>query len=186
MKGFILAMGILSFLFGAKAEEKRPVVPLLVDLGTFTCGTTRLGERPRLGDEFSSRFNADGVADLKKSGTELGTKDGVLDYAHIILSSFSGSFSKDGIKLSISTNTTPAEIIGRFGEPYWKEEDDEEIILFYEYSGGRIELQFEFPGKKNLGFVTLCRNGVLSDAAQRKAYGVTKEWPPREKADQVK
>ena len=186
MKGFILTMGLLSFLFGVKAEEKQPVAPIAVDLAAFTCGTTRLGERPRLGDEFTSRFNADGVADLKKSGVELGTKDGVLDYAFITLKSFSGSFTKGGTKLPISTNTTPAEIIGKFGEPYWKDEDDEEIILFYEYSAGRIELQFEFPGKKNLGFVTLCREGVLSNADDRKGYCITKEWPPREKADLAK
>jgi hypothetical protein len=51
------------------------------------------------------------------------------------------------------------------------------VILFYEYRAGAVELQFEFLDGKTLGFITLSSNGVLSEADQRKAYGVTQPWP---------
>ena len=66
-----------------------------------------------------------------------------------------------------------------FGQPYWVDQDLDEVILFYEYQDGDVELQFEFPGRVHLGFITLSAHGVLSNAEQRKAYKVTKPWPPR-------
>ena len=54
---------------------------------------------------------------------------------------------------------------------------DGEVILFYEYQQGTVELQFEFGAGRALSFITLAMHGVLSTEEQRKAYGVTKPWP---------
>lgn len=73
----------------------------------------------------------------------------------------------------------PEDVIQRFGEPYWRDEDGGEVILFYEYQDGEVELQFEFSNPTEISVITLARPGVLADAKQRAAYGVTKPWPPR-------
>jgi hypothetical protein len=175
----ILAMGLLSFLTGCKPKAQLPATGFQVDLGKFACGQTALGVKPGLGETYAGQFNSEGVANFGSSGVELGLKGEVLDYLFITMTNFAGTILKDGAKISVSTNTTPEQIIALFGEPYWKDVDDDESILFYEYQNGKVEVQFEFPDKRRLGFITMSRNGVLSDAKQRNAYRVTKEWPPK-------
>lgn len=158
-----------------------PEVPLSlqVDLAGFKCGQTTLGAQPDANEPFAGYFDSAGAAKFNNSGVELGTKQGVLDCVFITLGNFTGSFTRNGSKISISAQTTPEDIISKFGEPYWTDTADEEMILFYELQNGHVELQFEFPDRHQLGFITLCRDGVLSQPDQRKAYGVTKEWPPK-------
>lgn len=173
-------MGLMSILFGSKPSEVASLPPLKVDLATFHCGQTCVGSKVGATEPYAGRFDKDGVAKFDASGIELGTKDGVLDYAFITISDFQGVFLKKGAAISVSARTSPELITSLFGEPYWTDnKDDDETILFYEYQNGSIELQFEFPGKRSLSFITLSRNGVLSDSKQRKAYGVTKDWPPK-------
>jgi hypothetical protein len=174
-----LAMGLLSFLTGCKPKAQPPAPGFQVDLGRFACGQTMLGEGSSPDESYAGHFNSEGVASFASSGIELGIKDDALDYVFITLANFEGSILKDGPKISVSTNTTPEQIIALFGEPYWTDVDDDESILFYEYQNGKVEVQFEFPDKRQLGFITMSRNGVLSDAKQRNAYRVTKEWPPK-------
>jgi hypothetical protein len=174
------AMGIMSLLFGSKPAALPAELSLPVDLATFTCGRTVLGERPKPDEPYAKHFDRNGVANCEKSGVELGTENGVLDYAFITVRNFKGTLLKSGDEISLSPKTTIDEILPLFGEPYWKSTDDGETILFYEFKEGRIELQFEFPDKRHLGFITLVRDGVLSKADQRKAYGVKKDWPPKE------
>jgi hypothetical protein len=177
----LFVMGLLSFILGSKSGTNAADLtrPIDVDLGFFKCGRTVLGERPAADEPFSGHFDSSGVGNFEKSGIELGTKNGVLDYAFITLTNFKGNFLKSGERIQISTQTTPEEILSYLSAPYWKATDDDETILFYEFQQGKIELQFEFPNKHNLGFLTLSRDGVLSKPDQRKAYGVTKEWPPK-------
>jgi hypothetical protein len=172
-------MGLMNILFGAKPAASAAELSLQINLTAFACGQTVLGERPKPDEPYAKQFDTNGVANFEKSGIELGMKNGVLDYAFITVTNFKGSLLKSGAKTSLSSKTTVDEIVSLFGEPYWKSTDDDEAILFYEFREGRIELQFEFPDKRRLGFITLARDGVLSKAEQRKAYGVTKEWPPK-------
>lgn len=171
-------MGLLSTLFGSKPAMPEVPLSLQVDLGSFKYGHTALSARPDASELQAAYFDSDGVARFNNSGVELDAKQGVLSCVFITLANFSGSFARNGSKISISAKTTPEEIISMFGEPYWTDTADEEMILFYEFQNGRVELQFEFPDRQRLGFITLCRDGVLSELDQRKAYGVTKEWPP--------
>jgi hypothetical protein len=172
-------MGLLSTLFGSKPAMPEVPLSLQIDLSSFKCGRTTLGERPDESESYAPYFGSDEVARLDNSGVELGAKQGALDYAFIKLANFSGNFTRNGVKLPISTQTTLKEIISLFGEPYWTDTKDEETILFYEYQNGRVELQFEFPDRQRLGFVTLVKDGILSKQDQRNAYGVTKAWPPK-------
>lgn len=151
---------------------------LTVDLRRFTCGQTRLGADPADGVFSTTTLRPTDVLKLEQEGVELGTADGKFDYLSLQLARFHGNFRANGEPVALTTATTPAEIKTTFGEPYWTDRDDDEVILFYEYEAGAIELQFEFPGKQHLGVITLMRNGVLSTPEQRAAHRVTKPWPP--------
>jgi hypothetical protein len=154
-------MGLLSTLFGRKPEIPEVALSPEIDLGSFKCGQTALGEHPHPGEAYAACFDANGLASFEKSGVDLSIEDGVLDEVFIMLANFSGNFAKNGSRISISTQTTPEEIILQFGEPYWKDDDGDETILFYEYQSGRIELLFEFPGEcRQLSAVTLTREGI--------------------------
>ncbi len=150
-----------------------------VDLGSFKYGQTALSERPKPSDPYAAHIDASGLGDFQKSGIELNVENGVLDGVLVTLSNFSGRFLRNGSEISISTQTTTEEIISQFGDPYWRDSSEDETILFYEYQNGHVELQFEFSDKRHLSVITFSRDGVLSKADQRKAYRVTKAWPPR-------
>lgn len=173
-------MGLISMLFSGTAANRPELAPAQFDLGSFRCGSTVLGSKIGTNETFSSCFDSNDVADFKTKGVEIGRKEGELDYFFITLTDFSGAFQKAGKPVSISANTTPEQVLSEFDQPYWIDDrDSDETIYFYEYQNGGVELQFEFPGKRKLGFITLMRNGILSHPSQRKGYGVTKDWPPK-------
>jgi hypothetical protein len=171
----------MGFLDLFKPRKPAPAVRLPsfnIDLGTFSCGNTKIGNRPDPRDPFTPYFQTQEVVEDSISGIELGIRDGVLDYAYLDLARCTFPFFRSGTALPLSARTTIADIHASFGEPYWTDDDEDEIILFYEYQRGELELQFEFPGKQRLGVITIMANGILSEAEQRAAYRVTKPWPP--------
>jgi hypothetical protein len=131
-------------------------------------------------------YSLDGVAvgtsmpnsGLDQQGVEIESDDQNLNSLFITLGDYQGEFFCSGNAVSITPNTSPTEIEKTFGEPYWRDSSDGELILFYEYQAGEIELQFEFPDSKSLGYITIAKDGVLSEAEQRQSYGVDKPWPP--------
>jgi hypothetical protein len=175
MKAFLLLMGIFSVFFSSGRSQTKEVV---VDLRSFACGHTKLGQPPDVGDFFAQLLKTSDVYKDSREGLEVGTKQGNLDYVFITIGAFQGSFARSGAKVALDRTTTPEQIKAEFGNPYWIDAKDNELIFFYEFDGGKIELQFEFPEKKTLGFITLMQDGVLSEYPQRRGYGVTKPWPP--------
>ncbi len=169
-------MGILTLLLSTGCAQTKDFV---IDLRTFACGNTKLGSAPDSRDFFAPQLKASDTYKSARDGFEVGTKQGVLDYAFITIGAYKGSFARSGAKVALDSGATPERVRAEFGEPYWIASKDQELILFYEFEAGRIEVQFEFPDKKTLGFITLARDGVLSDAEQRRLYGVTKAWPPK-------
>ena len=129
-------------------------------------------------DYFSSALRKKEIFVDEPGGIEIGTAEDVLDSVFVTLEQFAGTFSKAGHKLSIDSQTSESHIVALFGQPFWIDRSDGEVILFYEYRHGTIELQFEFSDGRTLSFVTLCQEGVLSKEEQRAAYGVNKAWPP--------
>ena len=112
-----------------------------------------------------------------------GGADGRFEYVFVTMNRFPGRFMKAGTPLKISTETTENDILQLFGSPYWTDRSDGEVILFYEYRQGKVELQFEFWNGKTLSNLTLTLDGVLSVEEQRLAYGVTRRWPPEDGSD---
>jgi hypothetical protein len=171
-------MGLFGFLFGSRGDSPQPQ-PLTIDLATFSCGQSRLGMAVSATEYFSNALRARDTFVDERNGVELSTARDVLDSVFVTLKHFSGKFSKSGNALDINTKTTEAQILALFGEPYWIDRSDGEVIMFYEYQHGTIELQFEFTDGRTLSFITLCQNGVLSSEEQRKNYEVNKAWPPK-------
>ena len=170
----------MGFFTSSIPPRRSQTEALIVDLRTFNCGYTKLGDIPDTRDFFAHVLRTSDVCKMDHEGFEAGTKDGVLDYLVLTVGAYRGSFARHGVQVALDATTTPARIQALFGEPYWRDAKEDELILFYEFAGGAIELQFEFPDKKALGFVTLMRNGVLSDGANRRSYSVTKVWPPEQ------
>ncbi len=175
-------MGILSFFNSSKGQDKphahQPPVAMVVDLKELKIGLTPLGGPIAPADPFHAALVRTEVYQPDGEGVEIGAEKGALDYGYFDLGSFKGAFTLSGEPLGIGSYTTEDDILKTFGEPYWVDHSDGEVIMFYEYRGGTVELQFEFTDGKTLGCITLSRNGVLSEADQRKAYRVTKPWPP--------
>ena len=176
-------MGLFSFLntdrrnFDVSASDSR----LSVDLTKFIIGSTPLGKEPWDGDSFAKHLEKEVTLKSEQYGYELGVKNGKLDYAFFTVKDFKGTFLVKDKSLLLSSTTDREEIISIFGEPYWTDFDDSEIILFYEFQESATELQFEFPDGKHLEFITLMKDGVLSKQEQRESYGVTKPWPPEKR-----
>lgn len=150
-----------------------------IDLEKFSVNNSILNTPVSRLDIFYNQLQNSDVYDPSNKGIEIGTGENVLDYAFITLDKFKGTFEFKGKALEISTSTKKEHIISNFGNPYWIDTSDNEMIMFYEYKKGQIELQFEFSDGENLSHITFMRNGVLSKIEQRKSYGVTKEWPPQ-------
>jgi len=63
-----------------------------------------------------------------------------------------------------------------WGEPYWRDEDEDEILLFFEFPGHEVQVELSPRGEPLVVFFSA--DPLLADPEQREAYGVTKEWPP--------
>ncbi len=179
-------MGILSslLLFGAGRKAPMATCPreayagLVIELAEFRCGHTVLGAPISRDDFFAKELATQDMFQDEACGFEVGTRQNNLEYIYLAVEKFPGTFTFQGETIAIGTQTTIEEIVSRFGEPYWRDVDkaNDEIILFYE--NGTAEIQFEFPGMKRLGIITVMTDPLMADSEQRKAYGVTKPWPP--------
>jgi hypothetical protein len=79
--------------------------------------------------------------------------------------------------VALGERTSLGEFTDKFGQPYWKDVDAEETLLFYEFLP--VEWQVEFGADGMLRALTLVTPPMLGEPADRDAYGVTKAWPPR-------
>lgn len=65
----------------------------------------------------------------------------------------------------------------RVGAADWPDQDQEEIILFYEFRED-IEWQVEFTLEGGLKAIGAVWPALMAEAAQRESYGVSLPWPP--------
>jgi len=157
---------------------------LSVDLSQFLIGSSPLGKPPWEGDFFCETLQKSDQLAVAPYGYEITAENGVITSVFLPLDHFCGTLLVKDEAVSLTRTTTRAEALALFGDPYWTDQDDGEVILFYEYPTGNedqndtVELQLEFPDGEHLAFITLTQNGVLSKAEQRQSYGVTKPWPP--------
>jgi hypothetical protein len=163
------------------AEPAAPIVrpsSLVIDLGDFVCGRSTLGTEVNPADYFAAALRGQDMFDDIQTGLQVGVENGIFDYVFITADRYRWQFARHGTPLNISPATTEADVLSVFGQPYWTDRSDGEVILFYEYRRGTVELQFEFSDGRSLSFITFSLYGVLSKEDQREAYGVTRPWPP--------
>ena len=165
-------------------EKPLPCPPLAgsrVDLATYHCCGMSVGAPLQAGNGFFPDPSREQTVKDEKQGFEIGAQDGVLDYAVIDLELFPGTVTRNGAPLPHLRYWDECAAAAGLGEPWWRDEDGDEVLLFYE--DGNIETQIEFPGKKTARFITLMRNPLMADAAQRQAYACDKPWPPRREGE---
>ncbi len=63
-------------------------------------------------------------------------------------------------------------VLDEFGEFYWRDNDEHETVLFYEFVG--MEWQLEFDLRSKLTCITVTNEPIMGAEDQRIAYGVTK------------
>lgn len=126
----------------------------------------------------------DVVSTACERSVEIGTEGETVDYILVNwrdpeapeLPAFTGRIRYAGRLHPLTTATTKVEVLSILGPPYWIDEDADETILFYEF--GEIEWQIEFDENEFLKVLLVATPPLLEDPEQRRAYGVTRDWPP--------
>ncbi|MBN1619319.1 hypothetical protein JW890_01210 [candidate division WOR-3 bacterium] len=91
-------------------------------------------------------------------------------------SAFSGETLDKGKPTGINPKTKEDDFINIFPDVYWRDEDDDEIILFYEFKD--FEWQVEFDKSREIkAFIAGGKPTLLSDPEVRKMYKITKDFP---------
>jgi hypothetical protein len=91
---------------------------------------------------------------------------------------FTGRVMYQDRELLINAGFNEDDLVSILGEPYHRDEDEDETILFYEPAPD-AELQVEFSLRKALKAIIMTSDPLLSSKSQREAYRVTGEWPPK-------
>jgi hypothetical protein len=72
--------------------------------------------------------------------------------------------------------TGSSDFLEAWGDPYWRDEDDNEILLFFEFAGHEIQVELGLDGVPLV--IVACSPPLMADPEQRRSYGVTNDWPP--------
>ena len=88
---------------------------------------------------------------------------------------FGGTIVHRNAPIELGADSSEEACVEWFGDCYWRDADDDEVLLFYEFSAS--ELQIEFGTDDRLKFLSIGLP-LLADPVQREAYGVSKPWPP--------
>ena len=152
---------------------------LVVDLLTPSLNSIGLGAAV---DEFSflgrstSKFKT--PLEFEDIGVSIDNEDdGTVSGFQIIFNDLESGFSSfPGTVLLNGTVVLPTAIVKELGDPYWRDEDEFEIVRFYEFATYEIQLVQTLKGDLERLIVT--NDHLMGDAEQRRAYGVDKPWPP--------
>ena len=88
---------------------------------------------------------------------------------------YRGEIRYRGEPLALSSATSEEAVLALFGQPYWRDADESETILFYEFPEREWQVEFGTDGRLKCFSMG---EPILADLVQRDAYGVTKPWPP--------
>jgi hypothetical protein len=142
----------------------------------------------KLGPSEDKPAEAEGNHNYYSKGVQVAVENGVIvsfvlfwnDDRRKQFLSFKGPSNYRGQKIELRDGMSEPEIARIFGEAYWRGEDEDEIILFYEFGG--IEWQVEISHRAGLTAMVVLTPPLLENEEQRNAYNVTKPWPPPSQA----
>ena len=169
------SMSLFSFFKKSGASLLPPLKDLHVDVLLHSCANMRVGRQVPSKEGFATLADEAGVVKDDHQGFEACFHEGMLESVFIDLAKFPGVICRDDERLESITSMTEAELLAVLGEPYHRDEDDDEVILFYE--DGTVETQFEFPGRARLRYITISATPLLADPLQRAQYGCVNPWP---------
>ena len=89
---------------------------------------------------------------------------------------FAGRIRLNGRDLAPHEFRSESEFVRAWGEPYWRDVDDDETLLFFEFERGEVQVELTPDGVPQVALVT--PEPLMADLAQRQAYRVTAAWPP--------
>jgi len=179
-------MGFVQSLFGQPNPTRRwqfdPSVPLVLDLDQHTLSGVGIGERVERLSSLGKGISRDAIIAFPALGLAVSEADGLIHELIVYFGhsaepdggNFTGTSRYRGLPLDLSFFVTEPWLRDRLGEPFWRDEDENEVILFYEH--GQREWQVEFAADGSLKCWVICPP-LLADEEQRRAYGVTKAWP---------
>jgi len=163
-------------------------VRLLADLDRFELSGVALGddiERLSFLGRSESRFY-----DYPEQGLQLDVDEGCLTGFSLALRrdvylgadfrgrvhAFAGSIRMKGRSRGPHELQGESDFADVLGDPYWRDEDDEEILLFFEFP--KREITVELTLKDVPQVLIVSTQPLMADAEQRALYGVTAPWPP--------
>jgi len=119
-------------------------------------------------------------------GIEIGEEKGTvtdfavfwIDYLRAGFQPFNGLVTYRGRTVPLDAGTTERTFTKVFSGPYWRDQDQDETILFYEFQQD-IEWQVEFTLAGALKAMRVVWPALMAEAKQRELYGVSLPWPPR-------
>lgn len=158
---------------------RKPGLTLAMDLSTPSINSIPIESTV---DQFSflgrSTSKSTSPLDFADLGISLDNEDdGTVSGFHIWFNDRDNKFSPyNGTIQLTGTAIEPSSIVNRLGEPYWRDEDEYEILYFYEFATHEIQVEHSLEG--TIQSVIVTNDALMADAEQRKAYGVTKAWPP--------
>ena len=163
--------------------KEDPSVPVVLDLDRHRLSGSGIRD-PLAGLSFLGPATASGsILSFPRKGIMVGFANGrITSFAAYVSASaeeeverFCGGFHYQGRRLDLSQETTEEEILRLFGPPYWRDQDAEEVIIFYEFGEHEWQIEINLSGHLR---VFMIAPPILADEKQRAAYGVTKPWPP--------
>ena len=89
--------------------------------------------------------------------------------------SFTGRILSDGHAIDLS-ELTPPEFTEQFGECFWLDRDENESIMFYEFTD--CEWQVEFDHASSLKRLFMTTRPLMAEDEVRETFDVTRAWPP--------
>jgi hypothetical protein len=183
---------ILHYLFPpdpTRSWTPDPALRLEIDLDRHALCGVRLGDPlgwlRKLGPAESRKLAKKGRICYFSRGLQIEAPQGTIKSVQLIWTDaeregfkpFNGSCLRGGKPLALQGGTPESAVLQALGEPYWRDDDRGEIILFYEF--GDVEWQAELSGEGALKRLILAKPPLLADDAQRRAYGIDKPWPPQ-------
>jgi hypothetical protein len=163
-----------------------PAVSLVLDLDTNRLSGVGIGDRfdklsflgPGKGKRSEPTQYVDKGLQIDVDANEL-IESFVIFFGHAQEASrgqYPGVFQYRGKTIQLDSSVSEESVRQLLEEPYWRDQDDEETILFYEPAG--CEWQIEFASDGGLKCFGIVSPPLLADIEQRTSYDVTKPWPP--------
>jgi len=174
---------MIDFLFRrdnpSNAWERDPNLDLKIELHKATVNGISIGAAAdKL--SFLGRSSSKGKSplDFKDLGFSIDYEDdGSFSGFQIVLLDPYGEFTSFSGTLTLNNAViNPAQIVAELGEPFWIDKDAEESILFYEFPSHEIQIEQSPSGVAK--HIVVSSHHQMAESDQRKAYGVTKSWPP--------